>query len=67
MRKGKVLAVYYSDRNAVRALLTYSFFRIEQVRNKRGDDVQMPSVVSHYNRSVGGMNLSNQLVCEYEG
>lgn len=63
-RKGPLLAVNIRDRNCVRLLSTYSTARVTE-KSTRGVVSHMPSIITHYNRVMGGADLADQMVQEY--
>ena len=63
-RKGPLLAVNFLDRNCVRLMSTFCTAKTETKGD--GDNARsVPSVVSHYNSVMGGVDTADQLVQEY--
>ncbi|VDI33309.1 Hypothetical predicted protein [Mytilus galloprovincialis] len=63
--QGPLIAVHWSDRRAVNLLSTLALPRMENHANSRGQESEVPHVVSLYNRTMGGVDLGDQLISEY--
>ena len=65
-RKGEILAVAFREKQTQRkpAILLSTRFHAEDVtKEKRGKMVTKPALVSHYNKYMGGVDVSDKMVC----
>ncbi|XP_067950223.1 piggyBac transposable element-derived protein 4-like [Watersipora subatra] len=65
LRKGAILAVNFHDRKCVKFLSTLATAKTEIAQRRIGNEFQRLSVVGLYNSTMGGVDLSDQLTCEY--
>lgn len=64
--QGPLMAVLYSDRRHVTVLSTTGSSRMIRKANSKGKVVKAPGVVHKYNETMGGVDLGDQLMAQYE-
>lgn len=64
-QKGDITVMKWRDKRDVLVISTTNGPTMENVRNKRGDNVSKPSMVVSYNKSMSGIDRSDQMLSYY--
>ncbi|XP_061170531.1 piggyBac transposable element-derived protein 4-like [Saccostrea echinata] len=61
-----VMAVQWADRRVVSLLTTTGSARQIQTTNGKGREVSIPAIIDTYNLAMGGVDLGDQLILQFE-
>ncbi|CAG2252077.1 unnamed protein product [Mytilus edulis] len=64
--QGQLMAVLWADRRLVTILTTTGSASMINTTNSRGTDLAIPSAVKRYNFTMGGVDLGDQLLLQFE-
>ncbi|XP_067928780.1 piggyBac transposable element-derived protein 4-like [Watersipora subatra] len=63
--RGAILSVNFHKRKCVKFLSNLATAKTEIAQRRIGDEFRLPSVAGLYSSTMGGVDLSDQLTCEY--
>lgn len=64
--RGGVMAILWADRRVVSLLTTTGSPRFVETTNGKGRNISIPAVVEKYNHTMGGVDLGDQLILQFE-